>query len=219
MNLHVTHAIKQNYSAYETGLSVKRDEYYQCQDGSNCCDGDYCRCGVINGVTVKVDIPEFIQNQNYRFSDIDAYGVDRILRINKIYESDSWGFEKCGGYYGEELSGVFIKDEVYSSIAESVDKLIPLNPIAAKIELLLELEYEHTPDKYKNRKWIEAEVDRQTLGSSNPVHTKKIRDFEHYKNYPFYVCLCQKEGDSFRIIDGHHRAKAAGDRVKILYFE
>ena len=54
--------------------------------------------------------------------EIDIYTIDRILRINKVYEPTNWEVQVCGGYYGQEIDDVILDDSVARKVEDQLDK-------------------------------------------------------------------------------------------------
>ncbi len=96
---------------------------------SGCDDEGICRCSTIEDVEIsKVDVKS-ISNEIYKqffdnsksakrndkinsvlfgmTDDIQRYTIDRILRVNKIWEAENWRPKIVGGYYGQEFEGIF----------------------------------------------------------------------------------------------------------------
>ena len=79
-------------------------------------DGDYCRCTTIErawveSINVKLVIKKLYDKYCKDHSDINEYCFDRICSAFKIYDKDYYEVESCGGYYGEEIEGVYFYNE------------------------------------------------------------------------------------------------------------
>ena len=96
---------------------MSSDTYYPCQEGSDCCKDDYCRCGEITSTRV-VSPPDFKDvvakvakhfalKANSNDNELDLYACDRILTFLKAYETDFYYVRVGGGYYGQEVEGVY----------------------------------------------------------------------------------------------------------------
>lgn len=200
-------------------------------DRSNChCDayenGDYCRCTTIertwiDKVNVRDVVSELYRKHSRTDSYIDKYCFDRICHAFKIYDKDLYEVETGGGYYGEEVYGVYFENE--EKVFDTYYELLALNTILDKIKFCLELEYGYLIDC----------VALATSASIIDVSPKEIRlpqmeyfikvdknVIEEYKNRNFPIAVCVRDG-GYRLIDGYHRYVANKDRdnVKIVILE
>ena len=95
---HLSDFLNQNF--YYHGVDVDY-ERTQC-GGSSCrqCDG-YNRCFRIISTRVEsVDLVSIMNSYKYqtKLSEIETYCLDRILRIEKLYDKNSFEVNTCGGY-------------------------------------------------------------------------------------------------------------------------
>lgn len=210
-------------------------------DRSPCtCDAyernDYCRCTTIDRAWVESINVQDIIHKLYRIhskckehSEINEYCFDRICSIFKIYDKDYYEVESCGGYYGEEIGGVYFENE--EKIVEAYNKVLELISDIEKIKYILELEYGYLIDR----------VTDSTVATIKIVNTEKIKlpqkeyfvrlnkdIIEDYKDRKLPVAVCVEEKDRFYdvfdryiLIDGYHRFVANKNRNvnKIIVLE
>ena len=183
--------------------------------------GDYCRCTTIEHVWIDdVNVNEVVrklyETHNRTGSNIDEYCFDRICYAFKIYDKDYYEVETGGGYYGEEVYGVYFENEerIYNAYYE----MLALRTDLEKIKYCLKLEYNYLID------CVEA-VDYADIitVSTNNIRLPQTEYFiklsnnviEEYKNRKLPVAVCIRDGDKYRLIDGYHRFVANKDRDRI----
>ena len=182
-------------------------------------DGDYCRCTTIErawieSINVKLVIKKLYDKYCKDHSDINEYCFDRICSAFKIYDKDYYEVESCGGYYGEEIEGVYFCNE--SKIVNAYLQVLAFETDIEKIKFVLELEYGYLLEKVKNC----------TLAYIFPVATKTIelpqqeyfvkldKDvIADYKNRKLPIAVCIECGGRYKLIDGYHRFVANKDRA------
>lgn len=196
--------------------------------------GDYCRCTTIERAWVEsIDIKEVINKLYTKYckehSEINEYCFERICVALKIYDKDYYEIETCGGYYGEEVDGVYFENE--ERVVNAYNELLTLEGDIEKIKYILELEYGYLLDKvaYKTSATIE-EVDTEKIKLPQQEYFMKLSKevVEDYKNRELPVAVCIKEKDRFHeaydryiLVDGYHRFVANKDRKmsKIIVIE
>ena len=199
--------LSQNFH-YDVDLDY--DTEYDCHNGSDCCDNDYCRCGRIVNAKVKhvkfSNIYEDIQTLN--MSELERYGLERILSHYKYYDKDSWDIEVRGGYYGQEIGRVTLA--IADSVMKTYEKFMKLDP-NKQVEFLLELEYGYLLDRVKNKTWEIKKLNKNDLNTNRDYYAK-IENVERYKNYPFILGIVVEGG----LIDGYHRVLGMSDQGNFL---
>lgn len=222
-----------NQNFYYHGVDVDY-ERTSC-GGSSCdkCDG-YNRCSRIISTRVEsVDFNAIINSytDQTKLSEIEIYCLDRILRIEKLYNKDSFEVNICSGYYGDEVQSVNIVFDVKESIKSKLNEISNLSDVE-KIKKVLEYEYGYLLDSIKYAKSVEIkEIPFDSIKVGNESYHSKIKDFEMYKDYEGPIAICRigigvshfKEINFYSIIDGYHRYSAAKlnkkDVVKIIVLE
>lgn len=185
------------------------------------CDHNYCACSTIENIFIKEVYYEemFLAILGNRKRDVDSiktYCLDRALKI--LINKNSFETFAISGYYGEEPRAK-ISDLALSQLNEIISLLNNKSDTKC-IERLLILEYSHVLDDLKNKKWHIDTVQIDRIKPGAPV--KVDRDMvEFYKEEKTLSCLCIKEGNYFRLIDGYHRYNAAiknnNKEIKVVY--
>ena len=141
-------------------------DYHSEYDCSNngCDDEGICRCGTIYETEINhVDVTQMVNliydklfddttvsgKREGKLSqllygigeDINRYTIDRVLRKYKVWEPDYYTVEVCGGYYGEEIEGVFLNQNIASKIEEELNIAFSIDDLSGRVEYLLGLEY------------------------------------------------------------------------------
>jgi uncharacterized protein YqkB len=216
--------------------------YTSCSE-SGCNEEGICRCSTIEDAHVtSVNIPSMVNHiyANY-FDDsistkrnstinsilgsvskeIDIYTIDRILRINKVYDPSNWEVQVCGGYYGQEIDGVILEDVVAKKIENQLEDAFNIIDLTERIEFLLMLEYGNILPELKGLSYKITEVERDSIIFGSDAHYKNVlnEDLEHYsdKNYCSIRGIVISKGDKYRLIDGYHRCSKSENRlIKVL---
>lgn len=233
MNVKVTKttsAFKRTNLQYEVEYDYERS---QCT-----CDAydrlDYCRCTTIERawveeINVKLVIRKLYTKYCQEHSEINEYCFDRICSAFRIYDKDCYEVESCGGYYGEEIGGVYFEYE--EKIVEAYNELLELNSDLEKIRYVLKLEYSYLIDRllYMTSVTIE-EISTEKIKLPQKEYFVKLSKevIEDYKDRKLPVAVCIKNKDRFydvfdtyTLIDGYHRFVANKDRAtnKIIVLE
>ena len=218
------------------------NNYYSCSE-SGCNEEGICRCGVIENAYVEsVDITSITNKIYDSYNDnsistkrnstinsilggvskeIDIYTIDRILRINKVYEPSNWDVQVCGGYYGEEIDDVILEDSVAKKIENQLEDAFNIIDLTERIEFLLMLEYGELLPSLQGCKYSIETVERDSIIFGSDEHYRKVnsKNLEHYsdKKYQGIRGIALVKGDKFRLIDGYHRSSTSENRtIKLL---
>lgn len=203
---------------YVSGMTIDYSRDYDCEN--NNCDNDICRCSSISNATIKeFNINTMIDSILEKTKNIYLrYCIDRIIRQSKI-NKDSFNIPVVGGYYGDEINGVYLYDNINNSIHKKIAGLKDLSDID-KVKYILNLEYGYLLKDVENAKEIkivDINIDESFL--SQEEYFKKVDisgDWYGEKfNLPRGIFLMN--GDKFRLIDGYHRVvKAKSVGIKIV---
>lgn len=218
------------------------DVYRDCHN-HGCDDEGICRCGTIeNAHIISVKIPSMVDEIYSEYFDnslasirnskinsvlgnitdgIDSYTIDRILRINGVYEPSNWEIQICGGYYGQEIDDIIIEDCVASKIEKNLEEAFDITDLTKRIEYLLNLEYGYILPELKDCKYEVDTVlrDKIIFGSENQYKKVATEKLSHYsdKNYHSYRGIVIPKGDEYRLIDGYHRCFASENmKVEVI---
>lgn len=226
------------------GFNVKYDTVYSC-DESGCDDEGVCRCGQIYNQEIeieRVDVSRvseiiyelyfdsgistkrnnIINSVLYGVTDeIDKYVIDRVLRINKIWNPNSWKVELTGGYYGQEIGDIIFNESVGIKIEKEIYEALSIFNLSERIEYLLNLEYDKILPELSGSSYELITVDRDSIYFGSYNHFKNVikEDLDYYsdKRYRGIRGIVIKDGDRYRLIDGYHRcSKSENKKVKVL---
>ncbi len=236
---------KKDFKLSECNLEyILNVDYHSSYPYDGCvCDDTYCRCQVIKEEDVSVYLhsgsakallDSFIESESQykrehkiiealEDSDINLYGVGRIISINKLYDKDSYEPDITQGYYGEEFDGLYLSSNIADDVQEQVQFLLQMDTIKEKIEYLLCLEYKHLLDDLYGKKWKVVEVNKDEIAIPNKKHYKNATklDFYNDSNYTDIRCVIRetgsKVGKPYKLTDGYHRLKNTNNKtVKCL---
>lgn len=227
---------------FQWEISYDCSTLYSCEE-YGCHEEGICRCAVIYDESITdIDLNK-ISNKIYNYvfdkslstkrnniinsilygvtDEIEKYTIDRILRINKIWNTSKWEIEVGGGYYGQEINSINLKPDIIEKLENDLERAFDISDLNKRIEFLLELENGWILDELSGLTYIVQEIDRDDLIFGNLEHYKRVQreDLEFYsdKNYKGIRGLVKKNGDKWKIIDGYHRlSKSENRRVKVL---
>lgn len=190
-------------------------------------DGDYCRCTTIehawvDNVNVRDVVNELYRKHSRTDSYVDKYCFDRICYAFKIYDKYFYEVETCGGYYGEEVEGVYFEDE--EKIFNAYYEMLALNTVLEKIQYCLKLEYGYLIDCVESATSAAIiEVSPNNIRPPQKEYFVKVDKnvIEEYKDRKLPIAVCVRDGNRYRLIDGYHRfvANKNRDSVEIIILE
>jgi hypothetical protein len=221
-------------------------DYHSEYDCSNngCDDEGICRCGMIyDAVVTHVEVTKMVNliydklfddttlsgKREGKLSqilygigeDINRYTIDRILRKYKVWDADYYTVEVCGGYYGQEIEGVFLNQNITSKIEEELNIAFSIDDLSGRVEYLLGLEYGSLLPELEHCQYEIIEVDKSDINFGSIEHHSKVKkkDLEFYsdRNYKGIRGVVTFVNGKYRLIDGYHRVHTtAGHKVKVL---
>ena len=162
------------------------------------CDDDYCRCTqIINAHVCKVNVKMIVSELSKKYSksksSIDVYCFDRICYALKIYDKDLYEVEVGGGYYGEEVYGVYFENE--EKIVNAYNELLALNSDIEKIKYCLRLEYGYLIDCVESSSFVDIiEVDPHEIYTPQMEYFRRVdKDvIDEYKDRYLPIAVCIK---------------------------
>lgn len=217
----VYEALKGNWH-YSGALDYTYDTYYECQNGSDCCANDYCRCGVLEDLKATVIYPRKISDTiiGKMPNIVHAYCVDRIVMKAVTpyvtHPEDLFDVHACGGYYGQEIGEIKMSSSVGDEIAKKLRMLGEMRSNRERILYVLNNEYGHVlPDVEKAKSWYVKKINFSELEIGQPDHYNSLDGavVTAYNDCTLPRAVCLKSGDKFRLIDGYHRI-ASFDRER-----
>jgi hypothetical protein len=226
-------------------INYTTNGYHSCAE-SGCDDEGICRCYTIESIDIHDIRINAIANSIYNSifdtkskqyqrdmsinsilfgyskemsSLIDIYCIDRILRVNKLYDTDLWESTWGGNYYGDEVYTIDITNTTYNNISNDLDTLFSLSSFKEKIQFLLQREYGHILDSIKDKEYDIKIINKSDIHFPQDSYHKKIEIENFYldKNYQSIRGICQFDGEKYRVIDGYHRLTATNEeKIKII---
>lgn len=224
------------------GAHVSHGYSYDCE--SHGCDEEgICRCGTVYDEHIEsVDVSLLVKRIYDEFfeqgkaadrnntinevlfgigKDIDIYTIDRILRSYKIWQNECWQIEVEGGYYGQEIGDVTIRESVADKIEAELWTVFNLPTLKEKVEYLLKAEYGKVLPDLASCRYESIAIDKSDIVFGAEKHLEKVKkkklDFYSDKSYSGIRGIVVKSGDKWRVIDGYHRIFSTKfPRVKVL---
>jgi len=190
-----------NYNfLYSEGSDYSYSTEYNCEVYG--CDY-ICRCGNIYDaeITQIPNLESFVKS-NFKGSDLQLYCIERIYAINGFHHKENWKVETCGGYYGEEIAGIFF-DNAEKAFDEV--QMLSLMKDSGKIEHVLELEYGRKLDSVLNKTWEIDYVSFDDLFFGAEYHKTNKKIVDCYANREFPKAIVLRDQDKYRVVDGYHR--------------
>jgi hypothetical protein len=217
-----------NKDFYYSGVNVEYDRENSCEESG--CD-TICRCSVIvnyriesinlNSIVERVYSDYFDKSEqtkrdlklNSILNDIDKtidlYTIDKILRINRIWDKENWEINIGQSYYGEEVDSATLWKNVAEKIENQLDEAFLIYDLNKRIEYLLYLEYGYLLSELIDKNYKLETVKKEDIIFGSDGHYTKIQteDLEHYsdKNYSNIRGVVIQKNDKYNLIDGYHR--------------
>lgn len=212
----------ENFSYRYDCVESDYDDFVPCQNGSSCCDGDYCRCRKITNYEVKSI--NFIK-MALEISKEKEMAFILSWWINHNVHKDDFNCEVAGDYYGDECGPIRLPKKLQEDVAEKFTKFLSKNDtFSKKVQALLQLEYgtlsEHTKDvEWKLEEVLLDDVFDNTHQKYNDhvldIHNKELSRLKYSEDgyLTKLIPVCLEEGSKFRLVDGRHRFKVLSDNL------
>ncbi len=149
--------------------------------------------------------------------DIDFYTIDRIARLKGIHDPESYRIEVQPGYYGEEIEGIYLKDEIAEKLELAIWEALSIDCLEDRIEHLLMLEYGSIHPNLTDCVYERIKADPKDLIFASVSHLKLVKkkhasgELDHYRPNPYrkekttFWGIVVQAGDKLKVIDGYHR--------------
>lgn len=206
--------MKFSYYTFEYDYDVN----YACRNGSDCCDNDFCRCGVIvNEQVTQVPseylIEEFKKSidKKKKWTDFENYCLGRLFTSHKLYDPEKYYLNTCSGYYGEEIYD--ISCDYWLEFEKEAQEMLLLED-DNKIRYVLKKEYKYLLDGLENVTFEVKSVKYDDI--LPPDDYRRLEGQSLTFNAP--IGIYKPIGERYRIIDGHHRwaSNEGTETVKII---
>lgn len=208
-------------------LELDYDTYHDCEAYG--CDS-ICRCGRIEnarvtGVSLSPGMFTVFEDKLtkhkephtrkvvVKFSDIEAYCVDRLLRIHKAYELSSYTPRICGGYYGEETNGADFDGG--DALVDDVSKLVNMSTDIEKVKFVLTREYSFLLDRIKDTTEVSIETITPKSLFKNDDYAMRVKNQK--KPYEFAEGVPVGVVHDGRLIDGYNRFASLDQEKKYRF--
>lgn len=218
-----------NKNFYYSGVvEIEYDRETSCEE--NGCD-IICRCSrIVDSKIESIDINSIIESIYNEYFDkseqtkrdlklnsilngvdknIDLYTIDRVLRINRIWDKENWEINISNGYYGEEVNSVILCKNVAEKIENQLDEALFIDNLSKRTEYLLNLEYGYILPELIGKNYKLETIKKEDIIFGSDSHYRKIQteDLEHYsdKNYSNIRGVVSQKDDKYKLIDGYHR--------------
>lgn len=143
---------------------------------------------------------------------INRYTIDRILRINKIWQDDRWEIHIYDGYYGQEIDVVFLTNKFADKIFQQIEKAFSILNFNDRVRFLLELEYGKILPMLQESSFRLITLNRNQIILPSLSHAELVesKNIEYYypNRYDLIRGVVKKDGTNFKLIDGYHRVLA-----------
>jgi hypothetical protein len=181
-------------------------EYDYDRTGCICSDlNDYCRCTqIINTKITEIKVDAIINafKEIHKSNSILTYCIDRLCRINKVYDPNSFQLEIREGYYGQEINSITFNN--FSKIESEIKELGSLNH-SNQILYVLNLEYGHLLPGLRDLTFSIKTVNSSDCIVPNETYIKKVKGGLYNIEHEFPLGVYIKNGKFYRLLDGYHR--------------
>lgn len=189
---------------------------YDYESGSSCgdeCEG-YCHHTTVNNVEItEVNVDYIVKELTTGCKDVlTSYCIDRVIHSSKLHETSSWAANVGRGYYGQEVNGVSLKDDVKKQLIEQLAELNSLTSDIERIKKVLEYEYGYILPKIKDlttAKVVSVKIDEIKILNDEYLRKVSKETVDYYQSYELPRGVCMKEGDHYSLVDGYHRMFSA----------
>ncbi len=149
--------------------------------------------------------------------EIMLYGIERIASALEMFDVSKFEVTITGGYYGDEIGGVYIKRDINEKFLKTIEDLIYAEN---KIEFLLNVEYNNVLPILKDKKWVIKTVSYQDIHVGQVEHLGMIRKSTnpYSKDYNGIIGITLFDGQKYRLYDGTHRYSSQEGKKLVKVF-
>ena len=193
------------------------------ESNPNCNCGDICRCSTISGARITGTdrvIQSIMDGLPKNTSVWLRYAVERLCSIHRLFDRGLYSVDICNGYYGQEVNGVLLEQEVHDQFTADVNELEGIKDKNLLVEELLKKEYGFLLPSLKGAKYSIKKVPILEIQMGSDTHYKRVCKvaLSYYKDHPMNIpqAVALKVGkNKYRLIDGYHRIAAAIQQDKV----
>lgn len=206
------------------GLDLRNEGLFYGTERRSACTGhcdDYCRCTVIEGI----DPPRFQIAEIAAFYEVEdevsRYALERALSaLIPFGEESSFEFKTVGGYYGQELDGIWFEPALARRLDRQASALLALPDPDSQVRESLLAEYGRLLPELEAAAFMVQTVPRDMLRAGAESHLAGLTaaSLSPYRSHRDIIGLAlASEGGRLRLIDGYHRFAATDhDPVDVL---
>jgi len=212
--------------SYSSGIEYDYDRV-ESPDHDECCANDYCRCTTLEEfVLEKVNTKEFINTINDALEiNSDLFDKD-VAKICDELKTESFEFNVCGGYYGEELDSVLLEHFIIIKLANIYSikayRRAKLKKIVSNsendvdyvldeyVKNILTEEYGYILDSLEKSKFKIVDINTVDIIFPQNEYNEyiKFQNLSGYKNRKGVCGLVKLIDGKYHVIDGYHRINA-----------
>ena len=187
---------------------------------SDCiCDDFICRCKKIvkvelNDITISTVVDGLLSKFKLNPNEFNSKGKFTIYCLTKIAiclnlnNKDNFYVDKSMGYYGEEVDGIYLNNNVESDLNRIYKIFRKCQSNIQRVNFLLELENGYILNDLKDKAKVVFEkipINAITINTDR-YGIVKSKDIEYLdKEHPDYSGVVLKQDGGYRLIDGYHR--------------
>lgn len=192
---------------YYNGIDCDYHTRFSCSS-SGCNEEGICRCGeIVDTQIIDFNLITVIGTiiADLRIDDpVVRFAVERYIR--KHVTEDSFEIEVTGGYYGDEIDGIYLRDSQFEWFLQHTRKEI--------LEAALIDEYGILLPKLKDCEYQGISVPIDDIITPSKKQEKAADDGSYLKEIRYLtplipIALCFQKGKKYTVIDGYHRIAAA----------
>ena len=207
-------------------VDLDYDTYTSCES-SGCNAEGICRCSTIENLTISGfkrnlsirDLCELIYNHGALEYDPGDIPVGKDIDINLycfhrflLYSKWDFNSEISGGYYGQEIDGIYLTDQSKDKMRKAVEFLLEEQDVTKKVLHALTIEYGFPLSKLENKTASIQTVWFDDIIAPNKERAKKVKDsrlYSYWKTPPSIpMGVCTVSGDKYNLVDGYNRLAA-----------
>jgi hypothetical protein len=135
----------------------------------------------------------------------EYYILDRLCSIYKLWDNDSYVPNIYKGYYGQELNGVFIKEEISKKIEFHFNEIQKKECLEEKIYYILKLEYGYILNILENKNISIKKLDKSKIEIFNKEYKNNVISKISKPSIYGIKGILLKNNNKYTLIDGYHR--------------
>jgi hypothetical protein len=205
---------------FEYIASIEYDTISHCEE-NGCQEEGMCRCSTIENTRIEKEIDTAALAVSIlppKSSLINEYCVERILRINHVYDPELYEVCVTGGYYGEEIGEVILDWRVARTCDKQIVDMLALKTDDEKILYVLKLEYGYVLEGLEKLHFTIRKVDKKDIFFPQEGYAKRLDPdmLERYEKWELPRGICVEDNGKYKVVDGYHRCTAGKGKIEII---